>query len=117
MMHPSFFDWQVQVSEYCIQVAAAWLYALYNEFRMYRLSPRVGKKLEALPDEAAKAVGGLRNLADLRSLARFLQPPNLGVIAPQVPHEESHSLPGSDRPTPSGAGHGVLALGAGVLLL
>eukprot|EP00171_Calliarthron_tuberculosum_P005503 IDg5503t1 len=36
---------------------------------MYSLSPRVGETLEALPDEAAKAAGCLRNLADLRSLS------------------------------------------------
>eukprot|EP00171_Calliarthron_tuberculosum_P005502 IDg5502t1 len=49
MMHPTVFDWQVQLSEYCIQVAAAWLYALCNEFRMYCLSPHVGRRLRRSP--------------------------------------------------------------------
>eukprot|EP00171_Calliarthron_tuberculosum_P001281 IDg1281t1 len=70
MIYPTVFDWQVLLSEYCIQATVAWLTALFKDFRMFCLSPRLGEMSETLSDAVAKALGGMQNLADLSSLAR-----------------------------------------------
>lgn len=68
MMNPSPHDWPIRITEHVILVAEALLSALYNEFRMFCLSPSTEKALENLPDSEAKVSGGTRNLNDLRSL-------------------------------------------------
>eukprot|EP00171_Calliarthron_tuberculosum_P001282 IDg1282t1 len=68
-IYPAIPEWWldevVLLSEYCVQAAVAWLTALYNEFRMFRLSPRLQETFETLPDSIAKALGGMQNLDDL----------------------------------------------------
>eukprot|EP00171_Calliarthron_tuberculosum_P007210 IDg7210t1 len=52
-------------------VAIAWLHSIYNDFRLIRLSPKLSEAIEKSPYILSAVFCGLRNLDDLRSLARI----------------------------------------------
>lgn len=46
-------------------------YGLVCNFKIYRISPRLGEELEKLTDSVAGSLGGIRNIEDLRSLSKI----------------------------------------------
>lgn len=71
MATPDISDWQIFASEFVGVTALAWFHAIYNDYRLHRVSTKLGEAMDNFPDSLAVVFGGMRNLEDLKSLVRI----------------------------------------------